>query len=1133
MKKNYLLPFLMVFTIMGSFAQKQQNPSDVVEKTVDDKGNTSAIIFSKDAAVSAQKPDVLFTDYLKVSKEDEMRKISSRSDKLGFTHDKYQQYHNGIKVEFATYTIHSKGGKVKSMMGQYYNAKNTSSSPSITSSSALAKATGHIGAKSYVWENEAQAKSLSYKKPQGELVIFPEMEGISNEARLAYKYDIYSHDPVYRADVYVDAKSGRVIFENARIHHADTPANGASLYNGNVSFTADNTGSTYRLRQTVQGIETYDLNNGTSYGAATDITSGSSTFSNEQTGVQAHYAAEQTHAYFQQNHNRDSYDGNGAVLRSYISYSSNYVNAFWDGSRMTYGDGDGVTYGPLVTLDITGHEIAHGVTQFSADLVYQRESGALNESFSDIFGEMVENHATGSNNWEMGSEIGISGNGAFRSMSNPKQYNDPDTYGGTHWTNPNCGVPTQSNDYCGVHSNSGVQNKWFYILAVGESGTNDLGNSYGVTGLGLTKAGAIAYRNLTTYLSANSTFANARTGAIQAAIDLYGAGSAEEIATTNAWYAVGVGAEYVPTCSLGAPANLSASNIGDNGFDLSWNAVSGAASYNLTIGGNTVVVNGTTYTASGLIEGTTYSVSINANCSSGGNGDSASINVTTTGTSPVTYCSSASTNINDEYIGRVQLAGIDNTSGGQFYTDFTAISTSLTKNASNTITVTPVWTGTVYNEGYSVWIDYNRDGDFTDSGEQVFTQGATSATSVSGSFSVPSTAVEGTTRMRVSMKYNGVPTSCETFTYGEVEDYTVSIAPSVADTEAPSVPTNLAASNVAQTTVDLSWNASNDNVGVTSYTVYQNGSAIATISGTSYQVTGLTADTTYSFTVSANDAAGNESAASSSISVTTLSNGGGGSDVLLQSFFETGWDGWIDGGGDSFRYSGSRSYEGNYSIRLRDNTNSSTMTTGAYNVSAYNTIEIEFFFYPNSMENGEDFWVQFYDGSSWNIVAAYASGTSFSNGSFYTATVTISSADYNFASNSQFRFRCDASANADQVYIDQVTITGNAGSGVSRQAIADLGAPGGVMGILGGETDSADFESDFLILPNPVKNSLQLRLAEANEEATYRIVNMLGQVVRKGKINANSIDVTKLSTGIYIMEVNDGDEVMAQQFIKE
>ncbi|MBN2867286.1 MAG: DUF5011 domain-containing protein, partial [Flavobacteriaceae bacterium] len=119
------------------------------------------------------------------------------------------------------------------------------------------------------------------------------------------------------------------------------------------------------------------------------------------------------------------------------------------------------------------------------------------------------------------------------------------------------------------------------------------------------------------------------------------------------------------------------------------------------------------------------------------------------------------------------------------YSDFTSISTDLSKGSGYTVTVTPTWTGTTYSEGYSVWIDYNQDGDFTDSGEQVWTNAATQNSPVSGSFNVPTSATNGATRMRVSMKYNGIPTSCEAFSYGEVEDYTVNIITGTPDTTPP------------------------------------------------------------------------------------------------------------------------------------------------------------------------------------------------------------------------------------------------------------------------------------------------------------------------------------------------------------
>ncbi|MCB0836769.1 MAG: M4 family metallopeptidase, partial [Bacteroidetes bacterium] len=683
--KRILTSFLVTFLCLSfSYAQTIQR----------DPGMKKFPRFiNLEQSTSLQQKKQVFSSQFEMTQNDELRSVESKQDQLGYTHEKHQQYYKGIKVEGATFTVHAMGSQITHLSGNFEYVRELDITPTLSATSAFSFATSHVGATQYAWD-AGNKLGLDMARPQGELVILPDyLNDEKDAAKLAYKFDIYAAEPISRSYVFVDAHNGQIIQQIERIHEANVAATGTSLYNGTVSFTADNASGPYRLRQTSSGggVQTYDLNNGTNYGAATDITSGSTSFTGNPTGVQAHWGAEQTWDYFWTAHSRNSYNGSGGVLRSYVSYSSNYVNAFWDGTRMTYGDGDGVNYGPLVSADITGHEITHGVTEYSANLVYQRESGALNESFSDIFGEMIEFHATGSNDWQMGTDIGIGGSGAIRSMNNPNLYGDPDTYGGSNWYNPNCGTPTQFNDYCGVHTNSGVQNKWFYILAAGESGTNDIGNSYSVTGIGRTAAAAIAYRNLTVYLSSSSTYADARAGAIQAAVDLYGSGSAQEIATTDAWYAVGVGSAY------GAPAS---------------------------------------------------------------------------------YCSSNGNNVNDEYIQRVQLNTIDNSntsspSGG--YTNYTSISTDLTINSNYTITITPLWTGTVYSEGYSVWIDYNNDADFNDAGEQVWTQSATTSSPVSGSFTVPASATQGPTRMRVSMKYNGIPTACESFTYGEVEDYTVNI----------------------------------------------------------------------------------------------------------------------------------------------------------------------------------------------------------------------------------------------------------------------------------------------------------------------------------------------------------------------
>lgn len=257
-------------------------------------------------------------------------------------------------------------------------------------------------------------------------------------------------------------------------------------------------------------------------------------------------------------------------------------------------------------------------------------------------------------------------------------------------------------------------------------------------------------------------------------------------------------------CNATTPTNVSIDAFADTTATVSWDAIPGA-SYRLryrVVGGSwtTMAVSGTSANLTGLSPETSYQVQVRSECTADGTNSSYSGTQSFTTTEiQLNYCDSASTNINDEYIGRVQLNTIDNSSGGQFYTDFTNVSTTLSQGQSYTITVTPTWTGTVYAEGYSVWIDYNKDGDFSDAGEQVWSQAATTATPVSGSFTIPNGTIQGNTRMRVSMKYNGVPTECETFTYGEVEDYTVNLQGAAPDTVKPVITlTGSATVNVVQ-----------------------------------------------------------------------------------------------------------------------------------------------------------------------------------------------------------------------------------------------------------------------------------------------------------------------------------------------
>ncbi len=238
-----------------------------------------------------------------------------------------------------------------------------------------------------------------------------------------------------------------------------------------------------------------------------------------------------------------------------------------------------------------------------------------------------------------------------------------------------------------------------------------------------------------------------------------------------------------PDTTAPTAPTLSASGTTQTTTNLSWTG----ATDNVAVTGYDVLRNGTligstttatTFAVTGLTASTAYTFNVRAKDAAGNVSlNSNTVSVTTLAVSTVTYCVSRGNNTVDEFINRVQLGTINNLSGNNGgYGNYTALSTNLVRGTSNSITITPTWTGTVFREAYRVWIDYNRDGDFLDAGEQVVNVSRTTATPIARSFTVPTTALLGTTRMRVSMKYNASPTSCETFTDGEVEDYTVNIS---------------------------------------------------------------------------------------------------------------------------------------------------------------------------------------------------------------------------------------------------------------------------------------------------------------------------------------------------------------------
>ena len=712
MTNKYSAAALLLF---ASFASAQaQDAARIANKVIGNDGQPELVQFTAEgkAALRGLSGDQVLRQQLALTNADQMVQRTAETDQLGMVHQRFAQYYQGIRVEHADYLIHTKGGAVESINGDFEKISGLSITPSVSEKAALNQALARVGAKTYMWQTgEANADAF---KPTGELVIVRDSRVENGPQVLAWKFNVYAAAPISRAYVYVDAHSGDVVLTDKIIKHAAATGTFATAYSGSRTFNDGTTTGGYFLREGTTrglGIETYNCKKGNSYTAATDFVDADNSWTEynnanfDNVAGDAHVGAQATYDYWKAVHGRNSYDNAGAKIKSYVHFDDTpgdgvgYENAYWNGSVMTYGDG-ATRFRPLTALDVCGHEIGHAVCEKTANLTYSNESGAMNEGLSDIWGASIEAYAVATlgftsggvkakSTWLIGEEIDKA-QAALRSMSDPKSLGQPAYYKGVNWY-------TGTGDNGGVHTNSGVLNHWYYILAVGKSGTNEGGGVYAVTGVGIDAAAKITYRMESVYMVASSTYAQARTYAIQAATDLYGAGSAQVTAVTNAWFAVGVGA------------------------------------------------------AAG----------------------------TTPPPASVTYCTSKGTSQAYEYVSLVNIGSINRTSGadGGYYNG-SALSTAVAAGTAYTISYQTGFTGSAYAEYFRIYADWNQNGVFTDAGEQLVSSTNTAAVTTvrSASFTVPTTAKNGATRLRLVMSDNSATNSCGSYSYGETEDYTLNVS---------------------------------------------------------------------------------------------------------------------------------------------------------------------------------------------------------------------------------------------------------------------------------------------------------------------------------------------------------------------
>ncbi|MFC8430166.1 M4 family metallopeptidase [Streptomyces sp. NPDC057253] len=472
-------------------------------------------------------------------------------DPDGTQHVRYDRTYRQLPVLGGDFVVHlAPDGAYRSSSRATRNAISLSSvTPALSAPKAADLAANALKA-----ANLGETLKKLTAKPQ--LVV----DALHGAPKLAWQTDAAAQDslgnPVART-VLTDARTGAQIDAWDSIEQA--AGDGKSLYGGTVALNTTQSGSTYQLKDPTRGnTYTGDAANKTdlcflticiSRAPATLFTDadnhwGTGATSDRATAaVDAQYGTDVTWDYYKNVHGRNGIGGDGKGSYNRVHYGNNYNNAFWDDSCfcMTYGDGDGTQLGPLVSLDVAGHEMSHGVTSKTAALTYSGESGGLNEATSDIFGTLVEFYAGNSSDagdYLIGEKIVRSGFGrdALRYMDKPsKDGNSADSW-------------SSSVGNLDVHYSSGVANHFAYLLAEGSGPKTINGVSYNsptsngstVTGIGRDKLGAIWYRALTVYMTSSTNYAGARTATLNAAKDLHGAGSAEYNAVAAAWSAVNV-----------------------------------------------------------------------------------------------------------------------------------------------------------------------------------------------------------------------------------------------------------------------------------------------------------------------------------------------------------------------------------------------------------------------------------------------------------------------------------------------------------------------------------------------------------------------------------------------------------------
>jgi Zn-dependent metalloprotease len=474
---------------------------------------------------------------------------ATETDALGYTHSRFQQYYKGVKIAGAVYFVHSKNNIITHINGDYRKINTAIAEPKIASSVALQQVLQQIGAAEYAWQNAAAEQNLRELRadssasyfPKGELVwvrVEQTAQDIAQNRQevhhLAYYYKITATKPDLHLAVYADAHTGKIIQQSSTI--CNILGDAQTRYSGTVQInTQQNAQGRYELIDTnTNGSISVRTQNGTNFAMSdndNNWTQAEHRPSGDDVALDVHWGGANAQGYWKSVHGRNGYDNQGSTL-NLVARAGMGGNAIWEEwiKTASFYDGD-ILFNPLTSLDVVGHEIGHGFNWSCGIDGENPATKSVHEGLSDIWGICLAYHNNKNNFWLLGAEIiKSSTQSCVRNLANPNDgaaiLPSPDTYEGYLWANT------------GMHEKGVIIGHWFYLTAVGGSGTNDIGNTFNVSGISIEKAEKIAYRMASVYLTPHASFSDIAYGAMQAATDIYGKCSPELAAVTNALYAV-------------------------------------------------------------------------------------------------------------------------------------------------------------------------------------------------------------------------------------------------------------------------------------------------------------------------------------------------------------------------------------------------------------------------------------------------------------------------------------------------------------------------------------------------------------------------------------------------------------------